>query len=343
MFNNEQLEKKLSKNPLAFSLTVASVLLMAGVLLISPSLTAFAQSSGLTPQEQQIQNDIIETQNIALNTLAVVDANQNTDDFRSRWSQVTWIEPGSITAIFVDCEPGEYPQGAQEIFSSPRLELVQSFAVGINQNVYSWLAVVQNEDEQQRHAAAIGVICEGDTDESKRVSTAVYSFDIDQTNIINNIKQIINIKQNVTVIIPTNNTGGGLGGNTTNLGGNTTNPGGNTTDLGTGVNTTDLGTTQSPITNGTATGEGTGPQTPPVEQNTLTTVPEDTTNQQEEEEVVQEETPPTAPEEEEETIAEEEVTEEETETEEEEEETTTTDEEPESQDTDDGGTDTTDT
>jgi hypothetical protein len=335
MFYNEQLGKKLSKNPLAFALSVASVLLMASVLLTGPSLTAFAQSSGLTPQEQQIQNDIIETQNIALNTLAVVDANQNTDDFRSRWSQVTWIEPGSITAIFVDCEPGEYPQGAQEIFSSPRLELVQSFAVGINQNVYSWLAVVQNQDEQQRHAAAIGVICEGDTDETKRVSNAVYSFDIDQTNIINNIKQIINIKQNVTVIIPTNNTGGGLGGNTTNLGGNTTNLGGNATDLGT------IG---SPLTNGT-TGTGvTEEGTLPIEQNATTTIPEDTTNQQEEEEAEEEESPPAATEEEEETIPEEEVAEEEIETEEEqEEETTTTDEEPESQDTDDGGTDTPDT
>ncbi len=240
MFYNERLEKKLRKknNKLAFLITVASVLLMVGVLLTSPSLTAFAQASSLTPEEQQIQNDISETQNIALNTLAAVDANQNTDDFRSRWSPVTWIEPGDITAIFVDCEPGEYPQGAQEIFSSPRLELIASFAVGINQNVYSWLAVVQNEDEQQRHAAAIGVICEGDTDESKRVSNTIYSFDIDETNIINNIKQIINIKKNVTVIAPTNNntnTGGG---------GNTTNPGGNTTDPG----------TESPVTNGTSPG-----------------------------------------------------------------------------------------
>ena len=212
-------------------LTVSStIILMAGILLASPLvMTSFAQAQqqavpDLTAEEQQIQNDIIETQAIALNTLAAVDANQNTDDFRSRWSPVAWIEPDSAAAVFVDCLPETYPQGAQEIFSSSEVQLLQSFAVGLTENAYSWLAVVQNEDEDERHAAAIGVICEGDTNDNIELTSTAYSFDIDQTNIIASIQNIINIKQNITVISPTNSTGT-VGGNTTvpgTVGGNTT-------------------------------------------------------------------------------------------------------------------------
>ncbi|HEX2170172.1 MAG TPA: hypothetical protein VHF65_07725 [Nitrososphaera sp.] len=229
---------------------ISTITLMAGILLASPLvMTSFAQAQqqavpDLTAEEEQIQNDIIQTQALALNRLAVVDANQNTDDFRSRWSQVAWIEPDSTAAIFVDCLPGTYPQGAQEIFSSSELQLLQSFAVGLSENVYSWLAVVQNEDEDERHAAAIGAICEGDTIDNIELTNTAFLFDIDQTNIIANIQNIINIKQNITVISPTNNTG--------TVGGNTTDPetvGGNTTDTetppptGGASNTTEGGTT----------------------------------------------------------------------------------------------------
>jgi nucleoside recognition membrane protein YjiH len=81
---------------------IGVLVLAAAILLTSP--LAFAQSVGLTTEEQRQQNQIIETHQTAAQSLDAVTT--TTTSFSSRWSEVTWIEPDDSTVIFVDCLPG---------------------------------------------------------------------------------------------------------------------------------------------------------------------------------------------------------------------------------------------
>lgn len=236
--NKHTLAALLFVGMLAFTLALAPVL--GATTTIVRQQMAFAQSveegaDELTAEELDIQNQMIALQDTALATLAQVNDFDN-GDYRSEWSQVVWIEAGDTVAIFVDCLPGMIPQGGQELFSSSDLQLVQSLAVGVDQDVGSWLGIVENEDTEDRHAASIGVICEGIHDTSKTIVKGggdnVIRTDVNiENNIITYISNVINIHNNVTVVVPNNN-------NNTNNGGT-----GNGTDTTNGVNGTDTGGT----------------------------------------------------------------------------------------------------
>lgn len=119
------------------------------------------------------------------------------------------VEPDDSTVIFVDCLPGEFPVSSQQILSSSDLHIGQSFAVGIGNDFLSWLAVVENTDDNTRQAASLGVICAGDGNENTVLSNPIIKQRINnvvkqhiniENNQIVNLDQVIKIKQNVTVV-----------------------------------------------------------------------------------------------------------------------------------------------
>ena len=194
-----------------------SLLMAAMVLLSSASPLAFAQTATateLTPREQTQQNQIIETQQTATNSLNAAETGLTTS-FTSRWSELNWIEPDTTTVIFVDCLPGEFPVLSQFILSSSDLVVTQSFAIGMGNDFLSWVAVVRNIDENTRHAATLGVICAGEGNQNSVLANPTVTNEINnvvkqhvniENNQIVNLNQIIKIKQNVTQIA--NQTGG---------------------------------------------------------------------------------------------------------------------------------------
>ena len=112
--------------------------------------------------------------------------------------------------LFANCETGEFAVSGQHIFTSAELEALQSFSIGLPDNLMSWLIVVENEGTELA-PASVGVIC---TDESGAVDDGV-DLDISTKTSINNVVnqfirvaggqiinlgQIINIYQNITQV-----------------------------------------------------------------------------------------------------------------------------------------------
>ena len=111
--------------------TFGALILMAGYLLSSPLSFAQQETQSLTPEEQAIQDRTIQTQQLTTASLLQVAGGSS---FVSRWSPVEWIEPNSISVLFVDCMPGEFPVLSQQILQSSDLNVLQSFGFAINPN-----------------------------------------------------------------------------------------------------------------------------------------------------------------------------------------------------------------
>jgi len=130
---------------------------MMAFLLPSPLAFAQQQTVSLTPEEQTIQDKTIQTQQ--LSTVSLLQVTGSGSAFISRWSPVEWVEPYSISVIFVDCLPGEFPVLAQQILQSSDLDILQSFAVATNPNYASWIMVIEKTNEDVRYSASAGVLC----------------------------------------------------------------------------------------------------------------------------------------------------------------------------------------
>ena len=326
------------KNEKGLAIALVAVLLGALIPFATTSNTdVYAQTTptDLTDAELEIQDELIATVDTAISTLDVVV--DDDDDYTVERSNVAWIDAETASAIFVDCPPGLLPQSGFYVFSSTDLDVVQEMPVGVDEDVASWLAVIENEHSEERKAVIVGVICEGDFDSTKTVvrsggdsSNVINNIDITNINFITEIRNTINIHNNNTTII-NNNTNVTIpdgGGNDTN--GNTTDPGtgGNTTDPGTGGNTTDPGTgggnatlltapidsiedpgtEETPAANENTTSgsvvaeeETTTPEEEITEETTPPAIEEETNTVEEETDAIEEESTTTVDEEEEET------------------------------------------
>jgi hypothetical protein len=279
---------------LALALFAIGGLAIPGITSTGVGTIAQAQEGGgLTEEQTETQQELEETISMTRSTLAETASG----DIVSRWSPVVWVEADATKAIFVDCQPGESIDLQQHMFSSEELQTVQQFVIGID-NAQSLLSIVTNTGDEA-HAVAYGVLCEGvQTGTISHGNNFEFNVEGDTiTTIINNVKNIINIRNNVTIIIPS-----GTGGNTTGPGGNTTDPGGNTTDPGTGGNTTDPGTgggnTTDPGTGGNTTTPTDAPEeteTPGTGGGANTTTPTEPLVIEEEEETPGETVSTTAP------------------------------------------------
>src|SRR5215217_1927437 len=217
-----------TSNKLSSSLTgkasVLTLLLMVAGFFAAPS--AMAQQIPLTQEELDQQNRL---QNEIANTTKNLENGQkqvNGVVYTPRWSNLVWVQPDSLSILFVYCLPGEFADSGQEILGGSELEVLESYSLAITNDLMVWFMVVENENENVRFPAAVGVICSSDVNdaetrvlspqEQQDINNIIQQFITIQNTQITNIDQVINIINNVTTNAttgpvtppPTNETGG---------------------------------------------------------------------------------------------------------------------------------------
>ena len=177
-----------------------------------PPSTAITPAQPLTPQELEQQNRL---QNVIAATTRNLEQGQKQVDgivYTPRWSSpnpVVWVEPNSLSVLFVYCLPGEFADSGQEILGGSDLEVLESYSLAVTSNITGWLMVVQNEDENIRLPAAVGVVCASDANdaqsrilssgEQQEINNVISQFITVQNTTITNIDQVVNIINNVTM------------------------------------------------------------------------------------------------------------------------------------------------
>jgi PKD repeat protein len=229
--------------------------MVAGFLFGAPSLSTTQQTNtgtGIvttvtppTPEEQQLQERLQSI--MAATTKNLMQGQKEVDGlvYRPRWSNPVWVEPDSLAIAFAYCLPGEFAESGQHILGGSDLEVLESYALAVTNDLSGWLIVVENENENARLPAAVGAICSSDANvtearilspqEQTVINNVIQQFTTIRNIQITNITQVINIINNVT----TNGTGGG--------GGNTTRPPPPTNNMDGGRNTTEPLTVQAVI------------------------------------------------------------------------------------------------
>src|SRR5215211_7288934 len=217
-----------TSNKLSSSLTgkasVLTLLLMVAGFFAAPS--AMAQQIPLTQEELDQQNRL---QNEIANTTKNLENGQkqvNGVVYTPRWSNLVWVQPDSLSILFVYCLPGEFADSGQEILGGSELEVLESYSLAITNDLMVWFMVVENENENVRFPAAVGVICSSDVNdaetrvlspqEQQDINNIIQQFITIQNTQVTNIDQVINIINNVTTNAttgpvtppPTNETGG---------------------------------------------------------------------------------------------------------------------------------------
>src|SRR5215207_6912295 len=215
-------------------LMLMMMMMVAGTLFAAPSLSMAQQTNTgtatvttpppLTPEEQRQQDRLQSI--MAATTRNLIQGQKQIDGlvYTPRYSNPVWVEPDSLSIVFVYCLPGEFADSGQEILGGSDLEVLESYSLAVTNDLTGWLIVVENENENARLPAAVGVICSSDANdpearilsqqEQVEINNIIRQFITVRNTVINNVTQVINIINNVTRPPPTNNTGGG-GGNTT--------------------------------------------------------------------------------------------------------------------------------
>ncbi len=229
--------------------------MVAGFLFAAPSLSTAQQTNtgtgtvtavaALTPEEQKLQERLQSI--MAATTRNLMQGQKQVDGlvYTPRWSNPVWVEPDSLSIAFAYCLPGEFAESGQHILGGSDLEVLESYALAVTNDLSGWLIVVENENENARLPAAVGAICSSDANvtearilspqEQTVINNVIQQFTTIRNIQITNITQVINIINNVT----TNGTGGG--------GGNTTRPPPTNNTGGGGGNTTEPLTVQAEI------------------------------------------------------------------------------------------------
>jgi hypothetical protein len=203
--------------------TLSLMVLLIGAILFAAPSAAMAQqqqattaptTEPLTPEEQREQDRLQRTIDAITQNLAQGQKEINGIVYTPRWSEPVWVQPNSLSLLFVYCLPGEYAESGQEILGGSELEVLESYSLAVTSDLTGWLLIVQNEDDIVRLPAAVGVICSSDADdpdartlsqqEQTEINNIIQQFITVRNTVINNVTQVINIINNVT----TNDTGG---------------------------------------------------------------------------------------------------------------------------------------
>jgi hypothetical protein len=205
--------------------SVLTLLLMVAGFFAAPS--AMAQQIPLTQEELDQQNRL--QNEIAATTRNLENGQKQVDGivYTPRWSNLVWVQPDSLSVLFVYCLPGEFADSGQEILGGSQLEVLESYSLAVTNDLMVWFMVVENENENVRLAAAVGAICASDANdaetrvlspqEQQEINNIIQQFITIQNTQVTNIDQVINIINNVTTNgttgpvtppPPTNETGG---------------------------------------------------------------------------------------------------------------------------------------
>jgi hypothetical protein len=252
--------------------TLMIITIIAGTIFAAPSLSVAQQqqqqtttgtapttaplTASLTAEEQREQDRLKRVTTAITQNLEQGQKQINGIVYTPRWSDPFWVQPNSLSLLFVYCLPGEFAESGQEILGGSELEVLESYSLAVTGDLTGWLLIVQNENERVRLPAAVGVICASDANDPQtrilsqqeqiEINNIIQQFITVRNTVINNVTQIINIINNVT----TNGTGG------------PTNDTGGVTPLPTNDTLTRLPYFTNPVITGTddITVEATGPE-----------------------------------------------------------------------------------
>ena len=176
--------------------------------------TPLTPSPPLTPQEQQQQ---IRLQNVIASTTLYLEETEKQISgvvFTPRWSEPVWVNANSVAVLVTYCLPGEFAESGQEILGGFELEVLESYGVALPQGFMVWMAVVGNEDVQNRRLpAALGVVCASDLnkpetrilspEKQQEINNINEQFVNIQNTQINDIDNVINVINTVTTTTTT--------------------------------------------------------------------------------------------------------------------------------------------
>src|SRR5215212_9747284 len=155
-----------------------TITIIAGSMFASPSLSMAQQqqqqqtttrtaptTAPLTPEEQLEQDRMQRTTAAITQNLQQGQKQINGIVYTPRWSEPVWVQPNSLSLLFVYCLPGEYAESGQEILGGSELEVLESYSLAVTADLTGWLMVVENERQTDRLPAAVGVICTSDAND----------------------------------------------------------------------------------------------------------------------------------------------------------------------------------
>jgi hypothetical protein len=183
------------------------VLMVGGILFAGPLATIqqTAATTTLTAEEQDIQD----TQDFAAENITEEDRDVNGIEFTPRWGAISTLEPNEPSVLFADCFEDEFAVSTQFAFQSSDILAFQSFPwASPDDDLMTWIALVENTDSSNDRAAAIGVICAGENDgddddydidysTKTTINNIVKNFIRVENNQIVNLNNIINIRQQI--------------------------------------------------------------------------------------------------------------------------------------------------
>jgi chitodextrinase len=213
------------------------LLMVGGGVLAAPStLTSTTMAQQITAPEtttRPLAEEELREQNRLLNVTSAITRNLQQGEMKingivyiPRWSEPVWVQPNSVSVLFVYCLPGEYAESGQQILGRRDLNVLESYSLALSPVLTGWLMVVENEHQTERNPAAVGVICASDANDPESrilspqeqivINNVIKQFTTVRNIQITNITQVINIINNVTTngtggvvtLPPTNNTGG---------------------------------------------------------------------------------------------------------------------------------------
>ena len=141
-------------------LTLALIFFAVGGLLftgVSYGGLAKAQTT-TTDDTDPTTRAIIDTQQSAVSELTNDERQVGDLKFQIRWSPVTTTEADTMTAIFADCDNGEFAVSSMQMYENEDLTTVQSFPIALPGDLMSWLTVVHNSGSEALQAST-GVLC----------------------------------------------------------------------------------------------------------------------------------------------------------------------------------------
>ena len=124
-----------------------------------------AATSTLTPQERQEQNRLTNVTTAITRNLQQGEMQVNGIVYTPRWSGPQWVQPNSLSVLFVYCFPGEFADSGQQILGSRDLNVLESYSLALSPVLTGWLMVVENEHQTERIPAPVGVICTSDAND----------------------------------------------------------------------------------------------------------------------------------------------------------------------------------
>lgn len=205
MIRDDDDSKNIKKNKEAHTVRLFLSIIAMMALVGAPASMAFATTTSVVSSEEE---DVIETQNTAIEDLTEDHRDVNGIEFTPRWGAVVTIEPDTEGVLFADCNDDEFAVASQYIFESSDVVASESFPVALVGDSMTWVVVVQNTHNTDDKAAAVGVICAGENDGDEgaddlnirtkiTIDNIVKNFIRVENNQIVNLNNIINIRQQI--------------------------------------------------------------------------------------------------------------------------------------------------